>query len=34
MNRKPTAIVVGVGAEQGVGVALCRKFQNGSLHGL
>ncbi|WP_158817450.1 SDR family NAD(P)-dependent oxidoreductase [Methylocapsa sp. S129] len=26
MTKKPSAIVVGVGAEQGLGAALCRKF--------
>lgn len=28
----PTAIVVGVGAEQGLGAALCRRFAAGSYH--
>ncbi|MBV8592633.1 MAG: SDR family NAD(P)-dependent oxidoreductase, partial [Acetobacteraceae bacterium] len=28
----PTAIVVGVGAEQGLGVALCRRFSTGGYH--
>src|SRR5438270_5750689 len=29
---KPTALVVGVGAERGLGAALCRKFASGSYH--
>src|SRR5277367_4418766 len=29
---KPTAIVVGVGAEQGLGAALCRRFAAGGHH--
>ncbi len=29
---KPTAIVVGVGAEQGLGAALCRRFAQGGYH--
>jgi NAD(P)-dependent dehydrogenase (short-subunit alcohol dehydrogenase family) len=29
---KPTALVVGVGAEQGLGAALCRKFAAGGYH--
>jgi NAD(P)-dependent dehydrogenase (short-subunit alcohol dehydrogenase family) len=29
---KPTALVVGVGAEQGLGAALCRKFASGGYH--
>lgn len=32
MSKKPTAIVVGVGAEQGVGGALCRKFADNGYH--
>src|SRR5690348_7351120 len=28
----PTAIVVGVGAEQGLGAALCRRFSAGGYH--
>jgi NAD(P)-dependent dehydrogenase (short-subunit alcohol dehydrogenase family) len=32
MSRRPTAIVVGVGAEQGVGGALCRKFAGNGYH--
>ncbi|MBI2801400.1 MAG: SDR family NAD(P)-dependent oxidoreductase [Gammaproteobacteria bacterium] len=30
--RKPTAVVVGVGAEEGVGGAVCRRFARGSYH--
>jgi NAD(P)-dependent dehydrogenase (short-subunit alcohol dehydrogenase family) len=30
--RKPTALVVGVGAERGLGAALCRKFASGGYH--
>jgi NAD(P)-dependent dehydrogenase (short-subunit alcohol dehydrogenase family) len=29
---KPTAIVVGVGAERGLGAALCRRFAQGGCH--
>jgi NAD(P)-dependent dehydrogenase (short-subunit alcohol dehydrogenase family) len=29
---KPTALVVGVGAERGLGAALCRKFASGGYH--
>jgi NAD(P)-dependent dehydrogenase (short-subunit alcohol dehydrogenase family) len=29
---KPTAIVVGVGAEQGVGGAVCRRFASEGYH--
>jgi len=29
---KPTAIVIGVGAEQGLGAALCRRFAAGGYH--
>jgi NAD(P)-dependent dehydrogenase (short-subunit alcohol dehydrogenase family) len=29
---KPTALVVGVGAERGLGAALCRKFARGGYH--
>ncbi len=29
---KPTAVVVGVGAEQGLGGALCRRFASGGYH--
>ncbi len=29
---KPTALVVGVGAEKGLGAALCRKFASGGYH--
>jgi NAD(P)-dependent dehydrogenase (short-subunit alcohol dehydrogenase family) len=29
---KPTALVVGVGAEKGLGAALCRKFAGGGYH--
>lgn len=29
---KPTAIVVGVGAEQGLGAAICRRFASGGYH--
>ncbi len=29
---KPTAVVVGVGAERGLGAALCRRFAQGSYH--
>ena len=29
---KPTALVVGVGAEEGLGAALCRKFASGGYH--
>lgn len=29
---KPTAIVVGVGAEQGLGAAVCRRFSEGGYH--
>lgn len=32
MSRQPTAIVVGVGAEQGVGAALCRQFAGNGHH--
>lgn len=32
MTRKPSAIVVGVGAEQGLGAALCRKFAAEGYH--
>lgn len=32
MTKRPTAIVVGVGAEQGVGGALCRKFAEHGYH--
>jgi NAD(P)-dependent dehydrogenase (short-subunit alcohol dehydrogenase family) len=30
--KKPTAVVVGVGAEQGLGGALCRRFATGGYH--
>ena len=30
--NKPTAVVIGVGAEQGLGAALCRKFAAGGYH--
>ena len=30
--RKPTAVVVGVGAEEGVGAAVCRRFARGGYH--
>src|SRR3954469_17771320 len=29
---KPTAVVVGVGAERGLGAALCRRFAQGGYH--
>src|SRR5712692_6912338 len=29
---KPTSIVVGVGAERGLGAALCRRFAQGGCH--
>ena len=29
---KPTAVVVGVGAERGLGAALCRRFAQGGHH--
>ena len=29
---KPTAVVVGVGAERGLGAALCRRFAAGGYH--
>jgi NAD(P)-dependent dehydrogenase (short-subunit alcohol dehydrogenase family) len=29
---KPTAVVVGVGAERGLGAALCRRFARGGYH--
>lgn len=32
MSRKPSAIVVGVGAEEGLGAALCRKFATEGYH--
>lgn len=32
MSKKPSAIVVGVGAEQGLGAALCRKFAANGYH--
>jgi len=32
MNRTPSAIVVGVGPEQGLGSALCRKFASEGYH--
>jgi NAD(P)-dependent dehydrogenase (short-subunit alcohol dehydrogenase family) len=32
MNKKPSAIVVGVGPEQGLGAALCRKFASEGCH--
>lgn len=32
MNPKPSSIVVGVGAEQGLGAALCRKFASQGYH--
>lgn len=32
MNRTPSAIVVGVGPEQGLGSALCRKFASEGCH--
>ena len=31
-NNKPSAIVVGVGAEQGLGAALCRRFAAQGYH--
>ena len=30
--NKPTAVVVGVGAERGLGAALCRRFAQGGYH--
>src|SRR3954466_6634973 len=30
--NKPTALVVGVGAERGLGAALCRRFAQGGYH--
>src|SRR3954467_10870161 len=30
--NKPTAVVIGVGAEQGLGAALCRRFSAGGYH--
>ena len=30
--NKPTAVVIGVGAEQGLGAALCRRFASGGYH--
>lgn len=32
MSKKPSAIVVGVGAEQGLGAALCRRFATEGYH--
>lgn len=32
MSKKPSAIVVGVGAELGLGAALCRKFATNGYH--
>ncbi|MFT3801531.1 MAG: SDR family NAD(P)-dependent oxidoreductase [Burkholderiaceae bacterium] len=32
MTRRPSAIVIGVGAEQGLGAALCRKFAAEGYH--
>jgi NAD(P)-dependent dehydrogenase (short-subunit alcohol dehydrogenase family) len=29
---KPSAVVVGVGAERGLGAALCRRFAHGGYH--
>ena len=31
-DKKPSAIVVGVGAEQGLGAALCRRFAAQGYH--
>jgi NADP-dependent 3-hydroxy acid dehydrogenase YdfG len=31
-DKKPSAIVVGVGAEQGLGAALCRRFATQGYH--
>ncbi len=32
MEKKPTSVVVGVGAERGLGAALCRRFAAGGYH--
>ncbi|MFJ5162361.1 SDR family NAD(P)-dependent oxidoreductase [Pantoea sp. NPDC088449] len=32
MNKKPSAVVIGVGAEEGLGAALCRKFASEGYH--
>jgi NAD(P)-dependent dehydrogenase (short-subunit alcohol dehydrogenase family) len=31
-GNKPTAVVIGVGAERGLGAALCRRFASGGYH--